>query len=424
MLNASWWWFFGGSFLDALIGPNLFFPGEPFLLAAGYLLSSGPIYGVVSVLIGGFIGDQLSYFIGRRYGVNGRRWLGQRIPKSRRAIARSRLVLRKRGPLVVAIARLLGPVAWIMPFLAGSYALPWITFTTFSLVGLFIGVGQFVLAGFLLAQGIELLPDMATVILFIKEHSLFVTALSIASMISLVLYRSKSWKKWLNICVCWLVVMVGANYYHFFISDAYAFETKEISDTKQSLHKLNYTVYPGLAPVYQAQPINIIVMDSTPQQLMNELGWIENKTFSRDDVTFSRYLSLLSKELPPISDLYWDRQPQWYAYQLAGDLVNRKHIRWWYAGKDAQSEKEIWVGSVSYDNALKLAHYKGIITILHAIDRDIDVERDKLAKNAAESGWTVQYQQLGKPVAYSKSRHYFSDGQIAILSKKRSINKI
>ncbi len=118
------------------------------MLAAGYLLSSGPIYGVVSVLIGGFIGDQLSYFIGRRYGVNGRRWLGQRIPKSRRAIARSRLVLRKRGPLVVAIARLLGPVAWIMPFLAGSYALPWITFTTFSLIGLFIGVGQFVLAGF------------------------------------------------------------------------------------------------------------------------------------------------------------------------------------------------------------------------------------------------------------------------------------
>jgi hypothetical protein len=29
---------FGGAFLDALIGPNLIVMGEPFLLAAGYLL--------------------------------------------------------------------------------------------------------------------------------------------------------------------------------------------------------------------------------------------------------------------------------------------------------------------------------------------------------------------------------------------------
>ncbi|WP_233353328.1 LssY C-terminal domain-containing protein [Photobacterium chitinilyticum] len=228
----------------------------------------------------------------------------------------------------------------------------------------------------------------------------------------------------MNISVCWLVVMLGANYYHFFVGDAYAFGAKEITNTKQSLPELDYTVYPGLAPVYQAQPINIVVVGSTPQKLMDELGWIENKTFSRDDVTFSRYLSLLSKELPPISDLYWDRQPQWYAYQLAGDLINRKHIRWWYAGKEAQSKKEIWVGSVSYDNALKLAHYKGIITILHAIDPDIDMERDKVAESASEAGWAVQYKQLGKPVAYSKSRHYFSDGRVVVLSKKKSINKI
>ncbi len=94
------------------------------MLAAGYLLSNGPVYGVVSVLIGGFIGDQLSYFIGRRYGVNGRRWLSQRIPKTRRAIARARLVLRKRGSLVVAIARLLGPVAWIMPLSPAAMRYP------------------------------------------------------------------------------------------------------------------------------------------------------------------------------------------------------------------------------------------------------------------------------------------------------------
>ena len=38
---------FFGSLLDATIGPNLFVPGEPFLLAAGYQLHQGVIWGVV-----------------------------------------------------------------------------------------------------------------------------------------------------------------------------------------------------------------------------------------------------------------------------------------------------------------------------------------------------------------------------------------
>ena len=101
MHDVAWWWYFGGSFLDALIGPNLFFPGEPFLLAAGYLLSSGAIYGVLAVLAGGFVGDQLSFFIGRRCGPQGRRWLVRKFSKTKRPIAKTRLILHKKGPWIV-----------------------------------------------------------------------------------------------------------------------------------------------------------------------------------------------------------------------------------------------------------------------------------------------------------------------------------
>lgn len=48
---------FIGALLDALIGPNLFVPGEPFLIAAGYQLHQGVVTGVFAVLLGGFIGD-------------------------------------------------------------------------------------------------------------------------------------------------------------------------------------------------------------------------------------------------------------------------------------------------------------------------------------------------------------------------------
>ena len=36
---------FFGALLDSTIGPNLFVPGEPFLLAAGYQLHEGVIWG-------------------------------------------------------------------------------------------------------------------------------------------------------------------------------------------------------------------------------------------------------------------------------------------------------------------------------------------------------------------------------------------
>ena len=66
---------FFGAFLDATIGPNLFVPGEPFLLAAGYQLHQGIIWGVIAVLIGGWLGDQLSYFIGKHSGSKAQRKL-------------------------------------------------------------------------------------------------------------------------------------------------------------------------------------------------------------------------------------------------------------------------------------------------------------------------------------------------------------
>ena len=424
MHDVAWWWYFGGSFLDALIGPNLFFPGEPFLLAAGYLLSSGAIYGLLAVLAGGFIGDQISFFIGRRCGSQGRRWLIRKFSKTKRPIAKTRLILRKKGPWIVTASRLLGPVAWIMPFIAGSYAMRWSTFTLYSSIGLILGVGQFTLAGFFIGKGIEILPSWETVGLFFKEHSVLLTACLVSSLASFILYRLYRWRKWLLMTFCWLTAMSSANYYHFFHSEAYSIEwisqaqarnSHTILEENVSLTKLDYTVYPGLSPVYKAQPINIILQGGDPSILMDELGWVENKTFSRNKLDLLQYLELIADKQPPISDLYWNQQPQLLAYQIKGDLINRRHIRWWFAGKSQQTNEDIWLASISYDDSLKLAHYKGLITVLHGIDPDIDNERDTLMKNAEALGWKTKLRRLGEPVAFSKSSHYFSDGNIAII---------
>ncbi|MEF1187619.1 DedA family protein, partial [Vibrio sinaloensis] len=103
---------FFGALMDALIGPNLFVPGEPFLLAAGYQLHQGVISGVFAVLLGGLIGDQASYFIGRRLGKPAQRKLLNWQPKTRRPIARCRHLMATKGNAILVFARLLGPVAW------------------------------------------------------------------------------------------------------------------------------------------------------------------------------------------------------------------------------------------------------------------------------------------------------------------------
>ncbi|GAL31863.1 Mll0121 protein [Vibrio maritimus] len=116
---------FVGALLDALIGPNLVVPGEPFMIAAGYQLYSGTYMAVAAVLLGGLIGDQLSFLIGRHYGFNAQKSLLRWQPKIRRPLARCRLLINRNAFWVIAFARLLGPIAWVVPFMAGANHIRW-----------------------------------------------------------------------------------------------------------------------------------------------------------------------------------------------------------------------------------------------------------------------------------------------------------
>ena len=170
MIKYTLWILFLGAFFDALIGVNIFVHGEPFLIASGYALFGGNIYAVIVVYLGAFIGDQISYFIGRYQGEKGIEKLKQKAPKTRKGFVLLKRYLRKKGLIVIAGARLLGPVAWVMPFFAGANRIPYLRFTLYSLIGLTIGVGQFVFVGYLLAAGIQSNPYFIEIQVIFKEH--------------------------------------------------------------------------------------------------------------------------------------------------------------------------------------------------------------------------------------------------------------
>lgn len=407
---------FIGALLDALIGPNLLVPGEPFMLAAGYQLYDGIYSALFAVLLGGLIGDQLSFWIGYRVGAPVQNKLLRIFPKARRTFARCRLLMRKKGNYVLVFARLLGPVAWVVPFMAGSHKISWIRFTLFSSVGLLLGIGQFVFWGYLAAMGLNELPLLNDVHIFIVEHQYTLLALLVFMVTIYVGYKRKWRHLWIKSLSMLLAALLYTNYSHFFwLSDDFT----NVVNTEQQLQGTQikpseYKAYPGKSAYFNAQAINITYQGESPKALMQQLGWIENKTFSRNDIEWNDYLQLLQSNTPPVSDLFWRGIPQDMAFQLPGNLMKRNHIRWWYVGTQGEMQEKLWVGAVSYDNGLKITPYAGILTILHKIDPNVDLERDSIATAIDNnlSGWAINYTQPVAEIMLDNQHDYYSDGRV------------
>ncbi|KLN66966.1 LssY C-terminal domain-containing protein [Vibrio sp. VPAP30] len=416
---------FVGALLDALIGPNLFVPGEPFLLAAGYQLQQGIVTGVIAVLLGGFIGDQVSYFIGRKMGIPAQKKLIRWQPKTRRPIARCRHLMAKKGNYVLAFARLLGPVAWVVPFVAGSQKITWVRFSLYSTIGLLLGVGQFVAWGYLFGYGIDKFPLLNEIKIFIVEHKATLVAFGVSIGFYLI-GRKLGWRLMFTKFTAFLVAAIlYANYAHFFFySDDFASKVNVAEQTtskpRLTIDDLFLKAYPGKSAVFDAQAINVAYVGDNPRNLMAELGWIENKTFSRNDLELTDYVHLLKSNTPPVSDLFWNGVPQEMAFQLPGNLLKRSHIRWWQAGLDSSTNENLWVGALSYDDGLQLTPYSGIVTILHSIDPNVDLERDKLAEQvlSTTTNISIDLAAYHPPTTLDNEHDYYTDGRVLVIKSE------
>ncbi|MCX2758594.1 LssY C-terminal domain-containing protein [Vibrio sp. Sgm 22] len=417
---------FLGALGDALIGPNLFVPGEPFFIAAGFQLYSGAWMALVLVMLGGLLGDQLSYFIGYRYGVKAQRRLIKFRPKTKRLIARCRYLVARKGTYIILFARLLGPIAWVVPFIAGSHRVKWSSFTLFSSIGLLLGGGQFIAWGMLLAHGVEQFPLLGAVKVFLTEHQSLLIGLVAVSVFFVVGYKLK-WRKLTLKTSAFLVAwLCYANYAHFFWkADDFQAQQATVQVSTVDLQQVTYKAFPGLSPIYDAQAINVVYVGESPRKLMNQLGWIENQTFSRNEIEWTHYLELLKDKTPPVSDLYWRNQPQDMAFQLPGNLMKRSHIRWWNAGLDSNSNQPKWLGAISYDDGLKVTSYSGIVTILHKIDPNVDEERDRLALQIKSAYPSIELVNLplANAEAMNDQHDYYTDGKILVIGASSYSNE-
>jgi len=139
-----------GSFFETLIGPSFVVPGEIFFVSGGVLAGSGVLniaYVAGAVYLGAILGDSTSYLLGYL--------IGRRIFKEGRFIfnpenfRKGDAFFKRYGPKAAFLARILGPLSWITPFLMGIYRVPYRKFLPYNVLGVLVGVGGFVLGGYI-----------------------------------------------------------------------------------------------------------------------------------------------------------------------------------------------------------------------------------------------------------------------------------
>ncbi len=188
---------FLGSYFETLIGPGFFIQGEIFFLAGAILAGLGflNIWLVYLVCVfGGLAGDHSSYYLGKHYG---KFIINKLFKPANKYLNPARLKTSKKffktfGAQSAFYARLLGPVSWVTPFLSGIFKVPYKKFAKYNLLGVVVGIGNFMALGYLLGFA------YLSILQAIKQYYL-ITILLIITIIIILNYLGKKF----NIIKCW-----------------------------------------------------------------------------------------------------------------------------------------------------------------------------------------------------------------------------
>lgn len=131
-----------------------FFEGETVVIIAGFLASQGvmdPWLVMLSGLFGSFCGDQIYYYIGRRYGTP----LLARWPTLRGKIDWAFTLLRKYETAFILSFRFIYGIRNVSPFVIGISGVPRLRFLALNLAAAAIWANAFTFGGYFLGHALE-----------------------------------------------------------------------------------------------------------------------------------------------------------------------------------------------------------------------------------------------------------------------------
>lgn len=150
------------AFCDAVIVLGIVVPALPLLIAVGVLVGLGHVsgpYALVCAAAGAFVGDTLSYWVGRRWGPQLRtRWPFARYPQW---IERGEAMFRRHGMKSILIARFVGAVRPFVPAIAGMLHMPAQRYFLPSALACVAWAAAFLAPGWLLGASYEAVAAVA-----------------------------------------------------------------------------------------------------------------------------------------------------------------------------------------------------------------------------------------------------------------------
>ncbi|NIA10670.1 MAG: hypothetical protein GWP10_13320 [Nitrospiraceae bacterium] len=392
---------FFGSMFETVIGFSFFIYGEIIFLSGAILAGMGilNIWIVTLVLyLGGIIGDTISYFLGRKYGLKFYFTLSK-IPIFKYFINKKNYkkglkIFRRYGALSAFLGRLLGPISWITPFILGIYKLDYKKFLPFEIAGVIIGIGQFIIIGYIFGRHFE------TILNIVSEYSIFVIFIILIGLflfyylkkIRFIYNLKKHFRKNKKYLIKYLtthsalfLIISTIAYFSFLF---FIFFINKPNKTYYKTHSYNITYLKKIHsckdfrtyyidnPKYTIQPINIILISKLSLNKILNHDWIRNDIFGHKHISFKEYIHLLREKVPPVSSLYFLGLSQNYAYQYKNDsLSKREHIRLWVFDNKNSSLKKYYT-TISFDNGYDFTFYYYFFTPIHKIDKNIDKSRD------------------------------------------------
>jgi membrane protein DedA with SNARE-associated domain/membrane-associated phospholipid phosphatase len=146
------------AFLETGAFVGLLVPGETTLLIGGAVAGLGEInlYLLIAIAwLAAFLGDTVSFFLGRRLGRDFVLRHGPRVGITHERFERVEAYFEKNGGRTVLIGRFIGVVRAIAPFVAGTSGMAYAGFAPYSILGSGLQVSIHVLAGYFFARSIE-----------------------------------------------------------------------------------------------------------------------------------------------------------------------------------------------------------------------------------------------------------------------------
>lgn len=151
-------WGYLAIFLAVILGNmGIPVPEEAILLLAGYLIWTGELWLPAVLLVGivsAITGDNIGYWIGRRFGQNARARYREWLFVTRDKFDTMQRLVMRYGPLGVFCARFLPGVRFLSGPLAGIIGLPFLPFFVANLLGAALYVPVAVGLGFAIGYGL------------------------------------------------------------------------------------------------------------------------------------------------------------------------------------------------------------------------------------------------------------------------------